>query len=81
VYVVKEDFECNEVFTPDMNMPRVFDQTVNYITFLWNIVPSILAGTYRGSKRICFYVRRHWLWEDTCHGGEPDRSRFGVLDV
>ena len=23
--IVKEDFECNEVFTPDMNMPKVFD--------------------------------------------------------
>lgn len=27
--IVKEDFECNEIFTPDMNMPRVFDQTVS----------------------------------------------------
>ena len=28
-FLVKEDFECNEIFTPDMNMPRVFDQTVS----------------------------------------------------
>ena len=25
MHIVKEDFECNEIFTPDMNMPRVFD--------------------------------------------------------
>ena len=26
--LVKEEFECNEVFTPEMDMPRIFDQTV-----------------------------------------------------
>jgi hypothetical protein len=30
-FIVKEDFECNEIFTPDMNMPRVFDQTVSFL--------------------------------------------------
>ena len=23
--IVKEEFECNEVFTPDMSMARIFD--------------------------------------------------------
>jgi hypothetical protein len=24
---VKEEFDCNEMLTPDMGMPRIFDQT------------------------------------------------------
>lgn len=29
VHIVKEEFEANEIFTPEMNMSRIFDQTVS----------------------------------------------------
>lgn len=38
--IVKEEFECNEVFTPDMNMPRIFDQTVRTIVVVINLCSS-----------------------------------------
>jgi hypothetical protein len=27
--VVKEEFECNEIFTPEQTMARIFDSTVS----------------------------------------------------
>ena len=47
--IVKEEFECNELFTPDMGMARIFDQTVSVIFELsHNKVSSVLASSDRG---------------------------------
>lgn len=73
--LVKEEFECNELFTPDMAMSRIFDQSVSTLTCLMIIlVPTISASTDRGCKRFCLHVRCNGKRQDALHGGLQDRS-------